>query len=177
MKIILISGKAQHGKDTFASMLRRELETHGERVLIAHYADLVKYVCRTFFDWDGVKDEYGRQLLQYVGTDVVRTKQPDFWADFLSEILSIFADEWDYVIIPDTRFPNEISCMQKLPVEVVHLRIRRSNFTSPLTEEQQQHLSETALDNTEPDRWIENNGTMDDLSVKAAKFVREEFYE
>lgn len=177
MKIILISGKARHGKDTLAGMMRKELESRGESVLIAHYADLVKYVCRTFFDWDGVKNEWGRYILQYVGTDVVRARKPDFWADFLSEILSIFPNEWDYVLIPDTRFPNEIACMQKLGSDVMHIRIRRSNFVSPLSEKQQQHPSETALDDTEPDRWIENDGTIADLEAKAAQFVREEFYE
>ena len=177
MTIILISGKARHGKDTCAEMVKGELETHGEKVLIAHFADLVKYVCKTFFDWDGIKDEYGRYILQYVGTDVVRTKNPDFWVNFLSEILSIFSDEWDYVIIPDTRFPNEIEGMKKFPAKVIHLRVRRNNLVSPLTEKQQQHPSETALDYTEPDRWIENDGTIEDLEEKVSRFVREEFYE
>ena len=177
MKIILISGKAQNGKDTSANFIKQELERHGESVMIAHYADLVKYVCQTFFDWDGIKDEYGRHILQYVGTDVVRTKEPDFWVNFLSEILKIFYDEWDFVIIPDTRFPNEISKMRDSFSDVMHLRVRRTNYVSPLTEEQQNHPSETALDNTEPDYWIENNGTIEDLETKITHFVREEFYE
>ena len=42
MKIIAISGKAQHGKDTTAEFLKSELETHGYKVQIAHYADLLK---------------------------------------------------------------------------------------------------------------------------------------
>lgn len=177
MKIILISGKARHGKDTVAGFLQKSLEEHGEDVLIAHYADLVKYVCKTFFGWDGVKDEYGRNILQYVGTDVVRAKRPNFWADFLSDILSIFADEWDYVIIPDTRFPNEIECMKSLDADVVHIRVRRSGFESPLTPEQQKHASEVALDVVEPDRWIENDSTLDELEKKVSRFVREELYE
>ena len=177
MKIILISGKARHGKDTCAEMIKKELEAHGESVLIAHFADLVKYVCKTFFDWDGIKDEYGRYILQYVGTDIVRNKKPNFWVDFLSEILSIFHDEWDYVIIPDTRFPNEIECMKNAFPKGIHIRVRRSDFASPLTEKQQQHPSETALDNIEPDRWIENDGTIEDLEEKVSRFVREEFYE
>lgn len=69
MKIVCISGKAQHGKDTTAKLLEEILEAQGNRVLIAHYGDLVKYVCKTFFGWDGKKDEKGRTLLQRVGTD------------------------------------------------------------------------------------------------------------
>lgn len=177
MTIICISGKARHGKDTCADLLRKELESRGEKVLIAHFADLVKYVCKTFFDWDGVKDEYGRHILQYVGTDIVRSKDPEFWVRFLSEILTIFSDEWDYVIIPDTRFPNEVEGMQKLPARVIHLRISRTMEREELTEEQRKHPSETALDHYKPDFLLENNGTISDLEAKINKFVREELYE
>ena len=174
MNIILISGKAQNGKDTTAGILKNQLEERGASVLIAHYADLVKYVCRTFFDWDGVKDEYGRRILQYVGTDVVRAKDPDFWVRFLSEIICMFSDEWDYVIIPDTRFPNEIEGMKKMASKLIHLRVRRPGYISTLTSEQQAHPSETALDNVEPDYWINNDGTMNGLEEAVSQFVREE---
>ena len=107
MKIVCISGKAQHGKDTTAKLLEEILEAQGNRVLIAHYGDLVKYVCKTFFGWDGKKDEKGRTLLQRVGTDKIRAVSPDYWVDFIVSILDIFCDEWDYVLIPDTRFSNE----------------------------------------------------------------------
>lgn len=63
MKIICISGHAQHGKDTFAKMLEEELELRNQKVLVTHYADLVKYICKQFFGWDGQKDEAGRHLL------------------------------------------------------------------------------------------------------------------
>ena len=84
MKVVCISGKAQHGKDTTASMIKECLEQRGERVMIVHYADLLKYICRTFFDWDGNKDERGRHILQYVGTDVIRKKSPNYWVDFVA---------------------------------------------------------------------------------------------
>ena len=72
LKIYAISGKAQHGKDTFAELLYQELTDKGYKVLVTHYGDLVKYICKTIFNWDGQKDEKGRHLLQYVGTDIFR---------------------------------------------------------------------------------------------------------
>ena len=51
LKIYAISGKAQHGKDTFAKILNEELTNRGYKVLLCHYADLVKYVAKTFFNW------------------------------------------------------------------------------------------------------------------------------
>lgn len=41
MKVICISGKAQHGKDTTAGMMKTALESIGHTVLIAHYGDLL----------------------------------------------------------------------------------------------------------------------------------------
>ena len=51
----------------------------------------------------------------------------------------------------------------KANFDSIHLRVRRYNFESPLSIEQQNHISETALDNIAPDLWIENNGTKSDL--------------
>ena len=73
-KFICISGKAGSGKDTAAEYLQQEIEMDGYNVLIYHYADILKFVLQRLFGWDGVKDEYGRSLLQYVGTEKVRKK-------------------------------------------------------------------------------------------------------
>lgn len=171
MKVICISGKAQHGKDTTAGMMKTALESMGHTVLIAHYGDLVKYVCRTFFGWNGEKDSYGRSLLQKVGTDIVREQCPNYWVDFIKDMLSMFPNEWDFVLIPDSRFPNEIDGLRKAGLSVVHLRVRRDNFESPLTTEQQNHPSETALDHIVPDFLIVNDGTLEDLYNKVCNLV------
>ena len=146
LKIILLSGKAQHGKDSAANMLKEKLESKGKKVLIAHYGDLVKYTCKTFFNWNGEKDEQGRTILQEVGTDRIRAKHPDIWVDYIKNILSVFEDKWDYVLIPDTRFPNEIDVMKNTFKDVTSIHVVRTNFISQLTEEQRNHRSETALD-------------------------------
>ena len=157
-------------------MLKSDLEDHGERVLIAHYGDLVKYVCRTFFDWNGEKDDYGRNLLQYVGTDIVRAREPEFWVDFIIKMIQFFGDNWDYVLIPDSRFPNEVERLRETGFGVTHLRVERRNFVSPLTPEQQNHPSETALDNTTPDYLIVNDGSLRDLELCVKQYIKENIY-
>ena len=168
MKVIAISGHAQNGKDTAATMLtdiiRQDYaEDSTSRILVTHYADLVKYVCRTFFGWDGLKDAKGRTLLQYVGTDVVRTEEPEFWVSFIIKMLKFFGQHWDWVIIPDTRFPNEIQTLRDNGFDVVHMRIERPGYDSGLTDEQKNHPSETALDDTVPDILIHNVGGLNAL--------------
>lgn len=176
MKIICISGHARNGKDTVAKMLQQALEQNGERVLVTHYADLVKYICRNLFGWNGEKDDAGRHLLQYVGTDVVRTQSPDYWVDFIIQMLRFFGDNWSYVLIPDARFPNEIERLREAGFEVEHLRVQRENFESPLPAEQQKHRSETALDETEPDHWIRNSGSLEDLAILVKQYIEENIY-
>lgn len=171
MKVICISGKAQHGKDTTAQIMKEQLESDGYSVLIVHYADLLKHICRSFFGWDGAKDEKGRHILQYVGTDVIREQRPDFWVDFVVDMLTMFPDSWDFVLIPDCRFPNEIVKLSNAGLESVHLRVVRDGFLSPLTPEQQRHPSETALDNDEPDYYINNCGTIRDLQEVVADWI------
>lgn len=162
MNVITISGKAECGKDTTAKELKTQLENMGYSVLICHYADLLKYICKTFFDWDGNKDEEGRTLLQMVGTETIRTKEPNYWVDFIKQILRFFKDEWDFVLIPDTRFPNEINLMKE-EFHTVSIKVVRPNYENHLTEEQRQHASEVALDDFSFDYVITNPGNREGL--------------
>ena len=171
MKIINISGKAQHGKDTTAIILKEQLETKNKKVLIAHYADLLKYEAKQFFNWDGNKDERGRQLLQYMGTDVIRAKNPNYWVGFIKEFIEMFQDDWDYVIISDCRFINECEAWKIDGWPNVAVRVIRDNFVSNLTEEQLNHPSETALDDYEFDYYIDNSGDMECLYKEVNKFI------
>lgn len=158
MKIITISAKAQHGKDYTANLLKESLEDQGYSVLVTHYADLLKYICRQFFGWDGQKNEEGRTLLQKVGTEGVRAIKPNYWVDFIIDILTFFPNEWDYVIIPDTRFPNEIE-MMKEKFDCVSIHVSRPHFENNLTEEQRMHPSEIALDGYRFNHEVINDGT------------------
>lgn len=172
-RFICISGKAQNGKDTSANIFKDELTKRGYSVLIAHQGDLLKYICKTFFGWNGEKDEAGRTLLQYTGTEVIRKVKPNFWVDFIEEITDLFKGCWDYIVIPDTRFPNEISQLIKPDSKVFHVRVVRDNFVSPLTIEQQNHLSETALDNEPYDFIVHNNKEIKDLVEQITPIINE----
>ena len=173
LKVIAISGRAQHGKDTTAMMLRDELQRKGYSVCITHYGDLLKYICTTYFDWDGKKDEIGRGLLQNVGTEIVRTQMPDFWVDFIKNIITLFNNKWDYMIIADARFPNEISGFEEIVEQFTHIRINRQTINDKLTNNQRNHSSETALLNIKPDFYIHNNGTLEDLKTIVHDWVEE----
>jgi hypothetical protein len=170
MKVICISAKAQHGKDTAAQLLKEYLESINKRVLIIHYADLLKFICTKFFGWDGNKDEAGRTILQHVGTDTIRRQEPDYWVDFVVKFLKLFSNDWDYVLIPDCRFPNEAEKMMA-SFDTKVLRIYRPNFNNGLSAEQLAHPSETSMDHYKFDAIISNDGSLDELRQKLIGFI------
>lgn len=163
MKVICIAGKAQHGKTTVANYMKLSLEKRGNKVLITSYAGLVKYICKAFFGWNGKKDDAGRKLLQKVGTDIVRQKAPDYWVNFIIDMLRFFGDNWDYVILDDFRFPNEITKLLAAGHEVRYIKVIRENFKSPLSAEAKEHISENALGTIVPDFEILNSASLSKL--------------
>lgn len=147
------------------------LQKKGQCVLITHYADLLKYICRKFFGWNGEKDKTGRSFLQYIGTDVIRKQDPDYWVNFLRDMLLFFEGSWDYVLIPDLRFPNELTKLREAGFDVLHLKIVRDSQESELTTSQQKHESETAMDGFVPDILLNNDGDISALRSKITELI------
>lgn len=158
MKVVLISGKATHGKDFTANILKQELEKRNNKPLILHYADYLKFLCKSAYAWDGKKDENGRTLLQHIGTDLARNNNPDIWVNVVIETIKALKTEFDYFIIPDTRFPNEIERMvdEFGETSVININVKRDNYVSGLSAEQLKHPSETALDKYSFDHVLVN---------------------
>ncbi len=158
-KIILISGKAEHGKTTLANILKEKLEEKGNKVVITRYALYLKEIAKKYCDWNGNKDQVGRELLQKLGTEVIRQKlnKPLFHVGRICEDIEITQDYYDYVIIDDVRYENEVY----YPItvfgkdKVYTIRVNRYDklnggmvpFINSLTDEQKKHISETSLDN------------------------------
>jgi hypothetical protein len=171
MKIITLSAKAQHGKDLTASILKEKLEQQGKKVLIVHYADYLKFICKEYFGWNGQKDEKGRTILQQIGTEKIRTKDPNFHVSIIAKLLYIFAEDYDYFLIPDTRFPDEVEYLRNNKFNVISLNIERLNFENNLTLEQRQHRSEIALDNFKFDYYLKAKSGKEKLEAEIEKFI------
>lgn len=107
-----------------------------------------------------IKPTY-RSFLQKLGTDVCRSIHPDFW------INSTFEEYKEYYswLMPDCRFPNEVKAVQ----DRSGLVIRIINPRLPKPEEE--HRSETALDDYSFEHVIINDGTIEDLKQKVTKLL------
>ena len=178
--IFIISGKSGSGKDTIANIMREEYEKNNFKCIILHYADLVKFYCTQYYGWNGEKDVAGRTLLQTVGTDMVRTKFPDYWAEAIAKFLAAATKDFDYAFIPDARFPNEIEVVKKYnPFITKAIRIERRNEDGSLyinpyfTERQKLHPSEISLDNYEDFDYIVENYNLEDLKLSAKTIIED----
>lgn len=164
-----------------AHFMKEALENSDMRVITIHYADAVKWVLRDYFDWDGNKDEHGRHLLQYIGTDVVRTNYPNFWTKIVAELLAAFdkANLFDVALVPDARFENEVEITMETIPDSVCVRVKRENsdgttWTNPmLTDIQKKHPSEISLDNYSFDYVIHNDEGLEELKESAITVLKD----
>ncbi len=179
MKVIMISGKSYSGKDTFANIMKRELEQSGKRCTILHYADPVKFFAKQVYNWDGVKDKAGRTLLQHLGTDCVRAYDQDYWAKTIAIFIAAIKNDFDYIFIPDARFENEINITSYYNPGAITIRINRINsdgspYINPnFTLTQLVHPSETSLDNWKYfDYIVSNSDDMQSFEAEAKRIAK-----
>lgn len=177
-QVILVSGKINSGKNTVVDLIREFL---GDVVGNEFFARPLKELCRDSFkplvaylnhltecgqfpyfinddSWFERKNPVTRHILQIVGTEIVRRIEPNYWID--ETIKNIRSRREPIITISDVRFPNEIQEIERL-FPVLKVRINRDDARP---EPQNEHISETALDNYKA--WnviIGNNGTLQDL--------------
>ena len=157
--------------------MKKELESKGEKVLIIHFGDPVKWFAREYYNWDGKKDIEGRSLLQYIGTTMMRTYDDRYWGNIISKFIAANND-FTYAIIPDWRFFSEAKAIDEYNNNVYTIRIERLNpdgsiYRNPLmTDKQFNHISETELDSGTFDWIILNLGTLDELHEQIKTVLR-----
>ncbi|MDD2202876.1 MAG: hypothetical protein PHT75_00055 [Bacilli bacterium] len=176
-KIYFIAGKAKNGKTTAGSIIKEEYEKRGKKVASTLYAKYLKDYAKTFFGWDGSEKTKPRELLQQLGTNIIRQKlnMECFFVDRTIEDIKILSYFFDVIVVDDVRFEIEIEKPNTVFDNLVTIRIERQNFDNLLTEEQKKHPTETALDNYDKfDYYIYNNGSIDDLRTEIISIIEKE---
>jgi hypothetical protein len=165
--IIGLTGYAQSGKDTVASIL---VENYGyQRVAFADPIRDLLYATNPMlkegyrvkglvdvYGWDRVKVDYpeARRLLQDLGVGARKTFGDMFW---VKQALRQVNPEGNYVIT-DVRYPNEAKAIREYGSSQIW-RVRRLGV-DPVNS----HESESAMDGEKVDQIFVNNGTIDDLN-------------
>ena len=174
-KIFLISGKAQAGKDTTANLIKNELEPKGLKVINLQYSSYIKEYAKKISGWDGSEETKPRELLQVLGTDIIRKELgDDFFVKKLVEDIKVYSFFYDIITISDVRLKIEIDIPRNKFDNIYALRIVRPNFDNGLSEEEKAHPTEIDLDDYEKfDFILTNDGTIPDLGEKVSNMLEE----
>lgn len=174
MKIYLIAGKARSGKDTTSKIMQKVLEENGIKTCFCPISKYIKHYAKDYFGWDGLDETKPRDLLNYLGTEVIRKKlnHPEFFVDRTLQDVEVLEEFFDALIVPDIRFLIEIEKIKEKYPDTCVIRVERPNFESPLTGEQQKYIIETALDDYKDyDYYIVNDDTKEKLEEKVRKIL------
>lgn len=167
--VITLTGKARCGKDTFANLLLDQLP----KSIKLNYADYLKLLANKLYGYTEDEKAKYRTQLQTLGTEIVRTNNPDFWCDLVLSSFDVLGDNVDYLIVADARFPNEIYLDKwKDKFQIINLFIERPQENG-LTEEQKNHPSETEMDAIPKEDFtiIYNTSNLPTLRWKAIEFA------
>ena len=173
--IYLMCGKAKHGKDTFSAFLKKAYEDNGKKIIVTQLSKYIKYYAREMTGWDLSEETKPRELLQQLGTSVIREylQKDDLFINRMIDDIDVFSCFYDAIIISDVRLKKEIHDLKAsyLNAKVVH--IIRPDFDNGLTEEQKKHKTEIDLDDfTDYDVEIVNT-TLEKLEEDAKKLYIE----
>jgi hypothetical protein len=166
MKVIGFTAKVGGGKDTAGLLITKALEEKGYRVTKISFAKCLKDICTMMFGWDRERLEHDfaykegntlddgspdpacemlgktrRVVMQELGTEAMRNGlHYDVWIIALKlAIMRGDYDDYDYGLLTDCRFINELQFVRDLDGTLI--RLERLGEQSTLTD-QTQHLSE-----------------------------------
>lgn len=176
MKVYMISGKARNGKDTLAGFMKKYFDENGKKACIMHIGNYIKHFAIDYFGWDGSDETKPRTLLQQLGTEIIREKmnKPLFFTTRLIEDMEVLSNFYDVIIVSDVRLPLEFDEIGKVYPDMVKMHITRPELVSNLSEKEQRHITETALDNYNDYKYDVVNTTLEDLDEQAKRIVEEE---
>lgn len=171
--VIIIGGKARSGKSTLGSFLKEEYESINKKGAITYFSKTIKQYAMDFFFWDGLEETKPRELLQFIGTDLIRQKmnKPYFHINRICEDIEVLQNFFDVIIIDDSRLKEEIIEFKSKFKNVISIKMDRDVETN-LSDMQKKHYTEVGFDNFfDFDYIIDNNYSLDELRLRAKEIV------
>lgn len=175
-KIFIIAGKTGTGKNEVAKILKEIYQDKNKTTINVAYASYLKEYAKNILGWNGNEQTKPRDFLQHIGVDIVKKIDSKMLIHRVIEDIQVYSHYFDIITISDARFKEEIEDVKhQFPnVVVIHILEKDNN----LTQQQKQHVTETALDHyNNYDYEISNNGTIEELKQKLVSIVKEVEYE
>ena len=171
-KIIILTGLAQSGKNQTATIIKEYYERQNKKTVILAYAKYLKDYAKEIITWDGKEETKPRELLQQLGVELIKNQiDKNMLINRIKEDIKVYQYFFDVIVISDARFEEEIEEIKKDNKTIV---IKIEGKQNNLTKEQQNHITETALNNyNKYDYIIKNNKTLDDLKQQIQNIMEE----
>ncbi len=167
-KIFIFGGKAQVGKDTTSTYLRNYAKEKGLRAINLQYSSYIKMYAKNISDWDGSEETKPRVLLQELGQTIRTEFDKRFFINRIIDDIKVYQSYFDIITISDARLPLELDAVKEEFKDAVKVHIIRPNFNPYKSLKEKNHPTELALDDYKNfDYEIINNGSLDDLKIKA----------
>lgn len=174
MKIILIGGKANSGKDSSAEFIDEYYRKQGLDVVNIQIAFYIKMYAKAIAKWDGDNETKPRQLLDDLGTGLIRTHiDKYFFIKRIIQDIDIYSRYFDVITISDGRLPEEFEMIKQAYPETLTLHVTRPGYVSRLTSEQKEHITETLVDDIKYDYEIVNDDTLETLEKRCIKLCKD----
>lgn len=169
LKIVIVNGAPGSGKTTFENFCQEIMDDYCQ---MRSTVDLVKEIALFYTGWNGEKDLKSRKFLSDLKdlltefndvpfNDIVRFK--NVWEDEL-EMYNV--KDHPHILLVDSREPEEIMRFKR-ELGAVTVLIRRASAEMAETSN---HADANVL-NCDYDYEIDNNGSLDELRMKAAEFL------
>lgn len=178
--VVLISGKAGAGKTTLADILVKKLQDIPSMTIFKFgFANALKFVAKAYGGWDEKKDERGRAFLQNIGK-VFREYDENIWVKHVLNQMDKQAGTFpfNFVVIDDWRFPNELNYLSKNPMlDVVTIRVfgRQAEMSeSNWADVSENSLPEVGIFADAEGMYefeVDNSGSIDELNTKADAII------
>lgn len=147
-KIFILSGQARSGKNQVAKIIENYYNNLGKKTITIAFAYYLKDYVKRITNWDGNDATKPRDFLQQLGIELIKNKIDDkLLINRVIEDIKVFSYFYDIIIISDARLIDEIEVLKNEYNNAITIRVIRDKSNSSLTLEQQNHITETALDN------------------------------
>lgn len=174
-KIYMVAGKARNGKDSIAQNIVSYYQLREKKTINLQFSSYIKEYAKKISDWDGREEEKPRELLQQLGTTLIRKKiDENFFIRRIIEDINVYSYFFDVIVLSDVRFDLELMQIKNAFQNVKRIKVVRPGVEQVLGN-LKQHETENSLVNDELyDKIINNDGSLEELERKVYQMLEEE---
>ena len=144
MRLFIIGGKANVGKNTLAKYIKEYYDNKEEKSIITEYSKYIKLIANEMIDWTS-KNKKPRKFLQDLGEEYRKTIGPNVFIERMKQDILVMQKYYENIIICDARLIPELTLMKtKYPkCYTIHLI---SDIENNLSNEEKSHITEVEFD-------------------------------